>query len=114
MGKPAMSSDTPTPPAGLKAEGRRLWTALQAEYRIVDAGGLQLLRMAAQCADLARDAMQQAQTDGLSSIDRYGQRRPHPLLSVARDARGQILAALRAMNLDVEPLHDRPGRPTKG
>jgi hypothetical protein len=94
----------------LKAEGRALWKQLQAEYAILDAGGLQYLRTAAECRDLEHEAMEAARKDGLSTIDRYGQRRPHPLLSVARDARGQMLAAIRALNLDVEPLHDRPGR----
>ena len=76
-----------------------------------DAGGLVLLQTACECADLEADAMAQARSEGLSSVDRYGQRRPHPLLSVARDARGQMLAALRQLHLDVEPLRDRPGRP---
>jgi hypothetical protein len=42
--------------------------------------------------DLEASCMKQAHEDGLSTTDRYGQRRPHPLLSVARDARGQSRA----------------------
>jgi hypothetical protein len=33
------------------------------------------------------------------------------LLPVERDSRAQWLAALKALNLDLEPLHDKPGRP---
>jgi hypothetical protein len=111
MGKQRNES---TPPKGLGPQGRSLWRRLQTEYGIVDAGGQVLLRTAAECEDLERDAMATARAEGLSSVDRYGQRRPHPLLSVARDARAQKLAALRALHLDVEPIRDRPGRPTKG
>jgi hypothetical protein len=55
--------------------------------------------------------MEQAKADGYATLDKYGQRRPHPLLSVARDARAQMLAALRALNLDVKPLQPHVGRP---
>ncbi len=44
------------------------------------------------------------------TIDRFVQRKPHPLLAAERDARAQMLAALKALNLDLEPLKDR-GRP---
>ena len=43
--------------------------------------------------------------------DRFGQVKSHPLLSVERDSRAQYLAALKALNLDLEPLRDKPGRP---
>lgn len=57
---------------------------------------------------LAQEAIQR---DGMTILDRFGQRKAHPLLPAERDARSQMLAALKALNLDVEPLHDRPGRP---
>lgn len=104
-------TDNSRPPRSLGPEGRTLWRRLRAEYGIQDAGGLALLRTACECRDLEVDAMQQARQDGLSTVDRYGQRRPHPLLSAARDARAQMLAALRALNLDVEPLRPGVGRP---
>jgi hypothetical protein len=58
-----------------------------------------------------RSAQKQIKTDGETYRDRFGQIRAHPLLPVERDARAQYLAGLRALNLDVEPLRDRPGRP---
>ena len=98
-------------PKGLGPHGRALWKQLQDEYSIVDAGGLALLRVACECEDLERQCMATAQKDGLASVDRYGQRRPHPLLAAARDARAQKLSALKSLHLDVEPLNARPGRP---
>src|SRR5689334_19132698 len=106
MGKPKKTR----PPKDLGAAGRALWSAIQAGYGINDPGGMVLLMTAARCADLEANAMETAHADGLVGVDRYGQRRPHPLLSVARDARSQKLQALRQLNLDVEPLHERPGR----
>ncbi len=63
----------------------------------------------------AFDRMRQAQavlaTDGLSIKDRFKQVKVHPLTVVERDSRAQMMAALKALNLDIEPLRDGPGRP---
>src|SRR5262245_16347971 len=40
-----------------------------------------------------------------------GHLRPNPALKVEVDARNGMLAALRMLNLDIEPLRDGPGRP---
>lgn len=58
-----------------------------------------------------RHAQEAIRAEGMTVLDRFGQRKAHPLLPAERDARAQMLAALRALNLDVEPLQDRPGRP---
>jgi phage terminase small subunit len=61
--------------------------------------------------DRMRAAQASIEQDGATAPDRFGQVKAHPLLSVERDARAAMLAALKAMNLDVEPLRDGPGRP---
>ena len=61
--------------------------------------------------DRMREAQQQVAADGVSFRDRFGQVKAHPLLTVERDARAAFLAGLRSLNLDLEPLHDGPGRP---
>jgi hypothetical protein len=43
--------------------------------------------------------------------DRFDVMKPHPLLAAERDARSQFLQGLKSLNLDLEPLRDRPGRP---
>lgn len=102
---------SPKPPKSLGPDGRELWRHLQGGYAIVDPGGLALLRTASEMRDLEKQAMQEARRDGLVTVDKYGQRRSHPLLTVARDARSQMLSALRLLHLDVETTNSHAGRP---
>jgi hypothetical protein len=41
----------------------------------------------------------------------HGLRKAHPAIAIERDARIALLAALRALKLDLEPLEPRVGRP---
>ncbi len=47
---------------------------------------------------------------GLTVADRYGNKKPNPLLSAVKDVKNRILATLKMMNLDLEPVKD-VGRP---
>lgn len=102
------------PPRSLSVEARRRWRALVEEYGIGDAGGVQILQTAMEAFDRMAGAQRQILKDGQTSTDRFGQIKAHPLLSVERDARSAMLHALKALNLDVEPLHAHPGRPGGG
>lgn len=84
---------------------------MASEYGIEDDAGLLLLQTGLEAFDRMRVAQEAIREEGMTVFDRFGQRKAHPLLPAERDARAQMLAALRALNLDVEPLHDRPGRP---
>ena len=101
----------PGKPQGLSAEATRWWTAIQDEFSITDAGGLLLLQTAMEAFDRLRQAQGAIAAAGPTLIDRFGQVKPHPLLTTERDSRAQLITTLRALNLDMEPLHDRPGRP---
>ena len=100
-----------SPPKGLSAPSKTLWKRLASEYAIDDDAGLLLLQTAMEARDRMRGAQEAIERDGMTVLDRFGQRKAHPLLHAERDARAQMLTALKALNLDVEPLHDRPGRP---
>lgn len=100
-----------SPPKELSTQSKTLWKRLASEYSIEDDAGLLLLQTAMEARDRMRGAQEAIERDGMTIMDRFGQRKAHPLLPAERDARAQMLAALRALNLDVEPLHDRPGRP---
>jgi P27 family predicted phage terminase small subunit len=104
-------STAKTPPKVLSTEARTWWKRLVSEYAIDDDAGLLLLQTAMEAFDRMRVAQEAIREDGVTVLDRFGQRKAHPLLPAERDARSQMLAALKALNLDVEPLHDRPGRP---
>jgi len=98
-------------PKHLSPEAKGRWKALVHEYDISDSGGLQILTAALEAFDACRTAEVQVQVDGATFTDRWGQPRPHPLLPVIRDSRAQFLAALKQLNLDVEPANHTIGRP---
>jgi hypothetical protein len=72
------------------------------------------LQTALEAFDRMRECQKAIERDGAAVKDRWGQVKPHPLLSAERDARGQMLGALKQLNFDIEPLRDRPGRPGGG
>ena len=99
------------PPKGLSTAARRWWRQIQAEYGIEDPGGLLVLQSACEAFDRMRQAQAILKDEGVTTTDRFGQRRSHPAVTIERDSRGQMLAAVKQLNLDLEPLRDRPGRP---
>ena len=103
---------TKRPPVTLSAEGKRLWADLIRGYSITDPAGLRLLLTACESLDLMRRAEAEVNRDGMTVKDRYGAIRGHPMLGTIRDARHAMLQALRHLNLDIEPLQERIGRPT--
>jgi P27 family predicted phage terminase small subunit len=100
-----------TPPRGLNKEARQLWRRIIDEYQIDDGAGLAILRTACETLTVMREAEKTVKTDGLTVRDKFKQVKGHPLLPMIRDSRAQYLAALKQLNLDLEPLRDRPGRP---
>lgn len=89
-------------PKHLTAEGRTLWAKLREEFDIDDAAGLALLRAACEAHDRAQQARTMIAAEGLVTVDRFDQRKPHPAVAIERDARTQIMAALRALRLAPE------------
>jgi len=98
-------------PRHLTAEARRWWRALMGEFSIEDQAGRLLLQTACESFDRMRAAQSEIKRDGMTIQDRFGQQKPHPQLTTERDSRAAMLAALRALNLDVEPTRVAPGRP---
>lgn len=104
-------TDSPKAPKNLSREAKRIWKDLQEEYRINDPGGLLILKTGLEALDRLREAQTVIAKEGPQVQDRFGQWKAHPLLTVERDSRAAMLAALKALNLDLEPLRDGPGRP---
>ena len=101
----------PKPPKSLSAEAARWWQKLVDEYAIDDEAGRLILQTAMEAYDRTRQTRKALAKDGLVLKDRFGQPKAHPLVTVERDSRAAMMAALRQLNLDIEPLRDRPGRP---
>lgn len=104
------SAGLPTPPEHLTEEAKTWWTRYCREYGINDEAGLMMLRAALEAFDRAEEARVILKKEGLVSTDKYGQRKPHPAVGIERDAKKNMLAYLKALNLDVEPIL-APGRP---
>jgi phage terminase small subunit len=108
-----MSLNAATAPKHLKTPGGALWRDMVAEYGIADAAGLALLTTAAECLDRMRAAQKAIADHGEIVVDRYGAPKLNPACNLEKDARAGMLAAFRALNLDLEPLRDGPGRLTR-
>lgn len=94
--------------------GRKLFGGVASEYEISDAAGIALLTTAAECLDRMRAAQTAIAEHGEVVLDRYGQVKVNPACTLEKDARNGLLAAFRALNLDIEPLRDRVGSPGLG
>ena len=98
-------------PSHLSKEAKKIFKDLCAEYGIDDVAGLRILRVALEAFDRAQAAREAIEKDGMTVTDKFNQVKPHPLLPVERDSRAAFLAGLKHLNLDLEPLKSRPGRP---
>lgn len=99
------------PPSHLKREGAKFWREIVAEFRIDDAAGLALVATAAECLDRVRAAQAAITEHGPLVVDRYGCQKLNPACQLEKDSRAGFIAALKALNLDIEPLRDKAGRP---
>lgn len=87
----------------MSEEARGWWDRIQAESDITDPPGLLLLQSALEALDRMRQAQAAIAADGLVVRDRFGQPKAHPATVTERDSRAAMLAALKALNLDLEP-----------
>ena len=100
------------PPSHLSTAAKRLWNDILDEYAIDDPAGQIILRVALEALDRSQEARKAINKAGMTVTGRDGQVRSHPLLTVERDNRAAFLAGLKALQLDLEPLRDGPGRPS--
>jgi hypothetical protein len=98
------------PPKHLRPAGAAFFGSVLADYAINDSAGLALLQAAAEAVDRMTAAREAIDRDGEIIRDRYDCPKTHPACSLERDARSGFLAAMRGLNLELEP--PRPmGRP---
>ena len=100
-------------PEHLTIEAKRLFRAVMEEYDLTPAE-VKILQTTMEALDRATAARQRIDAEGLTLPDRFGQPKPHPLLTTERDARSQFLTGMRQLNLEGgsdEPAR-APGRPS--
>lgn len=102
---------TPKAPAHLSKEAKAWWDSIVNEYDIQDQAGRLILQTGLEAFDRMRLAQGLLKKEGMTTVDRFGQPKAHPATTVERDSRAAMLGALKQLNLDLEPLNDRPGRP---
>ena len=107
----ALKKKAPVAPKTLSTEARAWWRELVGEFDVSDPAGRLLLQTGLEAFQRMREAQAVIAEQGLTMPDRFGQQKAHPATVVERDSRAGMLAALRQLNLDIEPSHDRPGRP---
>jgi phage terminase small subunit len=92
----------PAPPEHLAEPERALWTAWVRAYSFSETASLSLLD-ATLCAHMRhRTAREQVAREGATLVDRFGHMKPHPLLTVERDARAQFMQGMKLLRLDLE------------
>jgi len=107
------NSRGPKAPAGLSKEAKGWWQKFVDGWDF-DEAALLLLESALESFDRMRQAQAIIKRDGPTQTDRFGQAKVHPAVLIERDSKALLLKQLKALNLDLEPILDRPGRPPGG
>jgi hypothetical protein len=102
----------PPPPRDLGASGLGLWNSIQGEYRISDAGGVELLMQACQAADRLAGLVARIAEDGEVIVTRSGPK-SHPLIREETSLRGFLCRTLGKLGVTDQPLKS-VGRPPNG
>jgi hypothetical protein len=89
-----------SPPRKLGAHGMALWNKVNADYRIDDAGGIELLAQA--CAGLDRAE---------AVIYTKSGPKAHPAIREETALRSFVCRTLQRLGLNIEVLKPTPGRP---
>lgn len=100
----------PPVPPGLSEEAGAFWQKITRTWSLEDSS-LLILRTACEALDEMRGAQKLIAAEGMVVTDRWHQKKPHPAVAIARDARIALLRLIKQLGLDLEPLNDGPGRP---
>ncbi len=90
--------------------GTRKWVRQVSEEFVLEEHHLRLLVLAGEAWDRCEQAREILGLESLTYLDRFGQPRARPEVSIERDSRIAFARLLRELDLDVEPPK-APGRP---
>jgi P27 family predicted phage terminase small subunit len=98
------------PPRKLGKHGQNLWNRVQSEYRIADAGGIELLAQACAALDRAEALAARINADGEVVHSRGGLPKVHPAVKDELACRAFVARMLERLGLNIEAV--KPvGRP---
>lgn len=93
--------DLPAPPGHLSAPASRLFASIIERYELEDEE-IATLILALEAYDTAATARRRLARDGHYIEDRFGQLRPHPAVTVHRDALATWSRLLRQLGIPIE------------
>src|SRR5262245_34192461 len=91
------------PPRPLGVHGRALWDRIQNEYDITDAGGVELLTLAAQSLDRAEGCRELIDRHGEAVISDVGIVKENPLMKTELACRAFAAKCIERLGLNAEP-----------
>ena len=98
-------------PEHLSPAIRTWWCEVNEEYDLVMPHHQKLLLLAAESLCRIEEAREILEDDGLVMLDRFGQKKSHPMLQVERDNKIAFARLIRELGLDLEASDDsRPPR----
>lgn len=101
--------DLPEPPEHLSETMQEWWRSV-VEVFVLQPHHLQLLRRACESWDVAEQARELLDAEGPTTVDRFGQVKPHPAAGVWRDNVGSFQRLVRELGLDKLAGDSRPPR----
>ena len=101
----------PQPPGPLDQFGLDLWIAITSQYHFDDVGSFEVLYQACCCRSRAERCRKLIEGDG-EFLRLKGGIRAHPCIREESAARALTVRMIKDLGLNLEPLHDRPGRPS--
>jgi P27 family predicted phage terminase small subunit len=95
----------PHPPSHLSPSARQWWETTVETY-LLEPHHVKLLQLACEAWDRCQAAREQLDREGMTVPGREGGVRPHPAISVERDARLSCARLIRELDLDTAPSPD--------
>ena len=101
------------PPRELGVHGQKLWDRVQAEYRITDIGGIEVLAQICAAVDTLETLATIVRAEG-AVIQTSSTRKTHPAIREQTQLRAFVVRSLQTLGLGVEALKPASGRPARG
>jgi phage terminase small subunit len=90
----------------LHRRGRELFRIITSDFCLAPHHFI-ALRVACECLDRLEGCRARLAREGLTTKDKWGQVKIHPLVAAERDSRGQFIQALAQLGLDEEDIAER-------